>query len=185
MISDIILASNSPRRKELLSKLTCNFSVIPAVSEERSDAKDPCIFVVELAKQKAREVFCSHPDSLVIGCDTVVDLNGRILGKPSDKKEAENMLKSLSGQTHFVHTGACVLFAEKEISFCETTAVTFRKLTDEEIGRYVQSGAPMDKAGAYGIQECGFVEKYSGSHDNVVGFPTERIAEILENLYKG
>ncbi len=179
----VILASNSPRRKELLKKLV-DFSVQPAVAEEFSDATDPKQYATDLAKHKAREVSLQNKDAIVIGCDTVVDLDGAILGKPQDEADAFKMLSSLSGKTHFVHTGVCVLHGEKEACFCESTAVTFRQLCDEEIWQYVKSGAPMDKAGAYGIQECNFVQGFVGSYDNVVGLPTERLGEVLKNLYK-
>ncbi len=168
-----------------MGKITDDFRVIPACSEEFSNAVDPCVYVVELAQHKAKEVYSSHEDALVIGCDTVVDLNGNVLGKPTDEADAVRMLKELSGNTHFVHTGVCVLSNGREITFCETTAVTFRKLSDDDICRYVKSGGPMDKAGGYGIQECDFVEKFEGSFDNVVGLPTERLAETLEKLNKG
>ncbi len=182
-MSNIILASNSPRRKELLSKIVQSFKIVPAVLPENSDKTDPCSYVVELAQHKAQEVFEKYQDCIVIGCDTVVDLNGEILGKPTSKSNAVEMLKNLSGRTHLVHTGTCICCGEQKISFCETTAVTFRKLTEEEIVGYVNSGAPMDKAGAYGIQDCGFVDSYDGSYDNVMGLPTEKIAEILKKLY--
>lgn len=181
----IILASNSPRRRELLSKITENFSVIPSRLGEHSDAQKPEEVVMDLATQKAQSVYEAHPDALVIGCDTVVDLNGKILGKPSDYADATKMLQALSDCTHFVHTGVCVLCSDFKKVFCDTTAVKFRKLSSEEIDGYVKSGAPMDKAGAYGIQECGFVESYDGSYDNVVGLPTEKLFEILNCFLLG
>lgn len=181
----IILASNSPRRKELLAKLVKNFEVIPATSPEVSTTTDPVGCVKELAFHKAMEVHGQNRDALVIGCDTVVDCDGEILGKPHSSGEAMEMLSALNGRTHFVHTGVFMIYGRQMWLFCESTAVTFRNVPYEELDRYVQSGAPMDKAGAYGIQECGFVEKYEGSYDNVVGFPTERVAEILEKLDKG
>lgn len=183
MLKKVILASNSPRRKDLLGKIIENFLVIPARSEEFSNASNPRDYVVELARHKAAEVYASHNDCVVIGCDTVVDLDGEVLGKPTDEADAVRMLKNLSGRTHFVHTGVCVLCDGNDVSFCESTAVTFRKLTDEEIFSYVKSGGPMDKAGAYGIQECNFTESFNGSFDNVVGLPTEKLAETLQKLY--
>ncbi len=178
----IILASNSPRRKELLSKLVDDFEVIPSNSPEVSSATDPCAYVKELAFHKAMYVHTDNRDALVIGCDTVVDLDGRILGKPKDKEDATRMLRLLSGRTHYVHTGMFVIYRVRMFLICESTAVTFRNLTDKEIADYVDSGAPMDKAGAYGIQECDFVESYEGSYDNVVGFPTERAEKILKEI---
>ncbi|MCM1289818.1 MAG: Maf family protein [Corallococcus sp.] len=181
----IILASNSPRRKELLSKIVPAFDIIPSDEPEVSSATEPTAFVKELAFHKAMSVHAQNRDALVIGCDTVVDLDGQILGKPSTPECAKQMLHALSGRTHFVHTGTFIIYKTQMYSFCESTAVTFRTLTESEIDVYVSGGAAMDKAGAYGIQECGFVESYDGSYDNVVGFPTERIEEILNTLIKG
>ena len=179
------MASNSPRRKELLSKITANFEIIPSMEEERSDSTIPTDVVQDLAYLKATSVHASNPDALVIGCDTVVDLDGLILGKPHSPEHAKQMLHALSGRTHFVHTGACIIYKNQIYKFCDSTSVTFRQLTDIEIDSYVDCGLAMDKAGAYGIQECGFVNTYSGSYDNVVGFPTERISVILDTLMKG
>ncbi len=180
----VILASKSPRRKELLAKIISDFQIVPSTSPETSVESEPQKFVCDLASHKAKEVWQTHKDSLVIGCDTVVELDGKILGKPKDKNDAYSMLRNLSGKTHFVHTGVSILYGNNTHTFCESTAVLFRNLSQQEIADYVQSGAPMDKAGAYGIQECGFVESYQGSYDNVVGFPTEQVAKIIEK-YKG
>lgn len=181
----IVLASNSPRRKELLAKIVPDFEVIPSTDPEQSTATDPTAFVKELAFHKAMSVHASNRDALVIGCDTVVDLDGQILGKPSSPEHAKQMLRALSGRTHKVHTGAFVIYNTRMFLFCESTSVTFRHLSDAEIDAYVNSGAAMDKAGAYGIQECDFVQSYSGSYDNVVGFPTERIKDVLDTIIKG
>ena len=181
----VILASNSPRRRQLLGKILPQFEVIPAVAEEQSAATEPRTYAEELAVHKAKEVFSSHPDALVIGCDTVVDMGGSILGKPHDKAHAAEMLRMLSGKTHAVHTGVCMVWQKGEIRFCETTLVTFRRLDEQDISRYVESGSPMDKAGAYGIQDCDFATTWQGSYDNVVGFPTEEVRRQLQNIYKG
>ena len=138
----------------------------------------------ELACHKAVDVF-THTDcgkqsgAVVIGCDTVVDLDGEVLGKPKTADEAAEMLRSLSGRTHLVHTGYAVVSQGFVDVGVETTQVTFRKLTDEDVAVYVASGAPMDKAGAYGIQETDFVSDVVGSYDNVIGFPTEQINRLL------
>ena len=179
------MASNSPRRKELLAKIIKDFEIIPSTEEEQSSATDPTAYVKELAFHKAMSVRASNLDALVIGCDTVVDLDGEILGKPKTPEHAKEMLHALSGRTHYVHTGVFIAYKLKMYTFCESTAVTFKQLTDAEIDAYVNSGAAMDKAGAYGIQECGFVTHYDGSYDNVAGFPTERIRNILDTLMKG
>lgn len=173
------MASNSPRRRQLLAKILTNFEVIPAVSPEVCTATKPEEVVKQLAAHKAVEVWNSNRDALVIGCDTVVDLNGKILGKPRDVCEASQMLNSLSGKSHFVHTGLCVVCGSEKTVLCETSSVTFRELSQAEIDSYVASGAPMDKAGAYGIQECDFISAYGGSYDNIVGLPTETLAAVL------
>lgn len=180
----LILASNSPRRKELLSKLNYTFDVIPAGCEEYTNAADPADMVKELAVHKALDVYKQHPVSCVIGCDTVVDLNGKVLGKPHDYDEAVAMLTKLSGKTHKVHTGVCVMSARSIHLFADTSLVTFDELSDERIKAYVDTGSPMDKAGAYGIQDSGFVKNIMGSYDNVMGLPTERLAKVLQQLFK-
>lgn len=183
----IILASNSPRRKQLLAKIIDNFEIIPSTAPEVTSETEPKQFVMSLARHKATDVWQSHAASdkraaVVIGCDTVVELNSKILGKPKSRSNALEMLNTLSGKTHNVHTGVCIICGGEIYSFCETTAVAFRELSAQEMAHYVDGGGAMDKAGAYGIQECDFVENYVGSYDNVVGFPTERIAELLREL---
>ncbi len=179
----LILASNSPRRKELLTKLNYQFQVIPAVGQELSNAKLPADIAKELANRKALEVFRKNTDCVVIGCDTVVELNGKLLGKPSDSLQATQMLQDLSGKTHFVHTGVCIVYSKGVWLFTDTTLVTFKSLSQSQIDAYVATGSPLDKAGAYGIQDSGFVESVSGSYDNVVGFPTERVDKILQQIF--
>ena len=181
----LILASSSPRRKELLSKLGYPFEIIPSNCEEKTSATEPRDIVVELAKLKASEVYKLHPDSVVIGCDTVVDFGGVVMGKPQDRTDACRMLRALSGNTHFVHTGVCVLSPQGKWSFCDSTEVHFRKLTDDEIQAYVDSGQADGKAGAYGIQDDShFAASYTGDFDNVVGLPTYRVKVILDEIYK-
>ena len=181
----LILASNSPRRRELLSKLPYPFEVIPSGVEENITASDPTQLVQELAKLKASDVFSRHPDSIVLGCDTVVDFNGKIFGKPRDHADASAMLHALSGKTHYVHTGVCILSPVGNWLFCDTTAVTFRNLTGKEIADYIDSGEADGKAGAYGIQDDShFAASYDGDFDNVVGLPVYRVKEILEKILK-
>ena len=180
----LILASSSPRRRELMLKLGYPFDVIPAVGEEVSKAVQPTEVVKELASRKAEEVYAAHPEAAVIGCDTVVDLCGRILGKPRDRDDALAMLRALSGNVHYVHTGVCVLSPVGNWLFCDSTEVRFRRLSEEEIARYVDSGEAFGKAGAYGIQDSNFTESYSGDYDNVVGMPVYRLKTILETIYK-
>lgn len=177
------MASSSPRRKELLAKILPNFEIIPATAPEVSSATEPCMVVAELAEHKALEVWSRNRDALVIGCDTVVDLDGKILGKPCDAADAKRMLFALSGKTHLVHTGVCILCGDKKQVFCETSRITFRELSSEEIDSYIASGGSEGKAGAYGIQDCDFVKSYHGSFDNVVGLPTERLKQCLADKF--
>lgn len=176
----LILASNSPRRRELLSKLNYTFDVVPADCDEFTNAANPADMVKELALRKALNVYKKNNDCCVIGCDTVVDLNGKVLGKPHSYDEAVAMLTELSGRTHKVHTGVCVMSARSVHLFVDMSLVTFDNLSDERIMKYVDTGSPMDKAGAYGIQDSGFVKSIQGSYDNVMGLPTERLSKILK-----
>lgn len=183
-IMKYILASGSPRRKELLSKITTEFTVIPSDAVEVTTAAAPSDMCRELACRKALDIFNKLPvadrtDSIVIGCDTVVDLDGKVLGKPHSAQQATQMLQALSARTHKVHTGYCIVSANKVACGTESTLVTFRTLSEADIAAYVASGAPMDKAGAYGIQETDFVANYDGSFDNVMGLPTETLAKLL------
>ena len=181
----LILASNSPRRRELLSKLNYQFEVIPSNCEEVTTSVKPTDIVQDLAQLKAKEVFASHPDCVVIGCDTVVDFNGEIMGKPKSHADAYRMLHALSGNTHYVHTGVCILSPVGKWLFCDSTKVVFRNLSEKEIDDYIANGEADGKAGAYGIQDdsC-FAAGYEGDFDNVVGLPTYRVQQILSEIYK-
>lgn len=180
----LILASNSPRRRELLSQLNYPFEAISPDCDEQDDATTPENLVKDLAFRKAMTVHVDHRDDAIIGCDTVVDLDGEVLGKPKDRQDAVNMLTRLSGRTHKVHTGLFVICGVRMWLLCETTSVTFRPLTTDEITAYVNSGSPMDKAGAYGIQDTDFVTNIDGSYNNVMGLPTERLKKILESVMR-
>ena len=170
----MILASRSPRRKELLKELCPAFEVCPALGEEKTDFSLPaCEVVKSLAFHKAKEV-AALPSSLgaaVLGADTVVALDGRILGKPKDEEDAFEMLSALSGRVHEVFTGVCLLCPAGDAK--EKTAF---------IRAYIASGSPMDKAGAYGIQDGGLVRRIEGSYSNVVGLPLELLGEMLKDL---
>ena len=182
----IILASQSPRRRELLSVITTEFEVIPAVGEEKADRSlPPSEYVCALAEHKAREVAASHSDDIVIGADTVVAIGGEILGKPKDKQDAGRMLALLSGREHSVFTGMCILRHSMNILFCEETRVRFFDLTDNEIKDYIATGEPFDKAGAYGIQGIGalLVSGIEGDYYNVMGLPVGRLARELKKFY--
>lgn len=180
----VILASQSPRRRELLERMGFDdFLIRPARGEERMEpALAPALLVEELSRQKAREVAAgAEPGDLVIAADTVVAVEGRVLGKPRDRAEARRMLELLSGRTHTVYTGVTVRRGEEEQTEHEATKVRFRPLTGEEIAAYIATGEPMDKAGAYGIQALGalLVEGIQGDYFNVVGLPVCRLGRML------
>ena len=188
---DWILASASPRRKELFGEVIGQqFDIIPAKGEENTKGyTTPDLLVQGLARQKAEEVALlpQAKDKAVLGADTVVAFNGEVLGKPVDEKDAFRMLKALSGNTHEVYTGVCILYPltkreYKKINFSVCTKVKFYRLTDEQITAYIATGSPMDKAGAYGIQDGGLVEKIEGSFSNVVGLPVEACKKAVESL---
>lgn len=182
-MQNLILASSSPRRKELLENLHLQFEVSSSDVDESFDpVLTPGEIVKELAHRKANAVFNKHPDSYVIGSDTVVVKDGAVLGKPGSSKEAFTMLKSLSGTIHSVYTGVSILTPEKNaITFYEKTDVVFWELTDEEINSYIGTGEPFDKAGAYGIQGIGsmLVKSISGDYFSVVGLPVSRTVREL------
>lgn len=181
----IILASASPRRRELLERAGVNFEVIPASGEENRISDDPKEAVQQLARDKAVSVMHTIEDSadgtLVIGSDTVVVFENMILGKPHDIEDAVNTLKKLQGNTHQVYTGVSVLEKKNgvwtEHTFYESTDVTFYPVSDEEIRAYVATGEPMDKAGSYGIQGIFgiYVRGICGDYNNVVGLPAARL----------
>ncbi|MBQ8624437.1 MAG: septum formation protein Maf [Oscillospiraceae bacterium] len=181
----VILASKSPRRNELLKYITDEFEVIPSSCDETVPNGLDVFEVPEfLSVRKALDVAKSHPDSLVIGCDTVVIINGEILGKPKDIADAFNMLCRLSGNTHTVVSGVCLCLRGKTMSFSQHTDVKFYPLKEEDIIKYLQSGSPLDKAGAYGIQDGAalFVESISGDYYNVVGFPIAKLRLEIEKF---
>lgn len=179
----MILASQSPRRKELLGFIADDFRVIPAKGEEKiPNGVSPEQAVLLLSKQKAEEISAQYKNELVIAADTVVSVNGEIFGKPKDERHAVEMLKELSGRVHSVYTGVCVIFPDGAIeNFAEETKVEFYPLSDKEIADYAASGEPMDKAGAYGIQGKGAVniKGIVGDFYNVMGLPVGRLARIL------
>ena len=185
-----ILASQSPRRRELLSRLVADFEVIADDSEEiLIPEEEPSVAVQRLAQEKAKNVSNKIKyNAIILAADTVVVLDGKILGKPKDKEDAFRMLTDLSGNTHQVFTGVAVL--ETASGRCETVAemtkVRFRQLSEAEIQRYIASGEPMDKAGAYGIQQRGalLVEGIEGDYFNVVGLPLCRLGKLLREMFQ-
>ena len=178
-----VLASASPRRKELLSQILDNFIVDPAVGgEEVNMSFFPEDIACALAERKCDEVFARHTGSTVIGCDTIVVFCGEILGKPADAEDACRTLKRLSGKTHYVITGVCVRNKYKKLVKYEKTEVKFNQLTDSFIKSYIKSGSPLDKAGSYGIQDGGLVQRYYGSYTKVVGMPVQLVKNMLKEV---
>lgn len=183
----IILASGSPRRKQLLKQIGMDIDIcVSNVDETAFTAADPESYVKELAWQKAKEVGDRYPDSWTIGADTIVSIDDQILEKPGSTKEAKEMLNTLSNREHFVFTGFCIYQAGSGINRTATvkTGVTFKQLSPDEINFYVATKEPFDKAGGYGIQEVGafLVEKISGSYTNVVGLPLCELVREMEQL---
>lgn len=201
-MSQIILASASPRRKELLEQIGLSFEICPAKGEEIITKTKPEEVVMELSRQKAKEVasmvvtfgeqnkeITTPSDLLVIGADTVVAYGDKILGKPKDEADAKEMLTMLAGNTHSVYTGVTLILIDKsgkagELVFFEKTDVIMHPMTEEEIDRYIATGEPMDKAGSYAIQgNCAiYVKEIAGDYNNVVGLPIARIYQELKRI---
>lgn len=191
-MSEIILASASPRRRELLENMGLEFTVKVSDADESTVDKDvpPGIYVQELALLKAAAVakeIIKNREAVIISADTVVVNNGKILGKPQDDDNAREMLKSLSGKIHEVYTGFCVMRLSDAFTVCKDvcTKVKFKTLTDDTIERYIQTAEPCDKAGAYAIQGKGsmLIKGIQGDYFNVVGLPVSELAEILETEF--
>ena len=200
----IILASGSPRRKQLLTQAGFEFEICASQCEEKITSKDPQKVCMELSLQKALDVasmikaynkkhddIASDRDLIIIGADTIVSVDGEILGKPKDDEDAVSMLKKLSGKVHDVYTGVSFVFMSGdgrvgEHSFFERTGVSVYELDDEEIAAYVDSGEPLDKAGAYGIQGgfAKYIKEISGDYFNVVGLPVSRLYHELKEIMK-
>ena len=181
----VILASASPRREDLLKRLFEKFEIIPAdIDETLPDDIGLEFAPVFLAAEKGNAVAENHPDALVISADTIVVIDGVMLGKPKDRQNAIEMLKLLSGKTHKVITGCCIRKGELCSSFSQESLVTFYDLTDNEISSYVDSGAADGKAGAYGIQDGGglFVEKIEGDYYNIIGLPIAKLNREIQLL---
>jgi septum formation protein len=179
----IILASSSPRRKQLLSYIIEKFDVVPSSIEESASGM-PSQIVLRLAKEKARDVAGSYPEALVIGADTIVVLSESVLGKPKDEEHAKSMLKMLSGRKHKVYTGVAIVFNGSIYTDHCVTEVTFDSMTEEEIGEYIATGEPMDKAGAYGIQGFGakFIHSIEGDYFNVMGLPLNMLYRTMKMI---
>ena len=186
---NLILASASPRRKELLEQLQWEFVVQVSEKEELITSTKPDLVVEELSKMKAEDVFQQiEGDIIVIGADTIVAMENHILGKPKDKQQACEMLQMLQDASHDVYTGVTICMREgnqsKKITFHEKTTVTFYSMTDQEIRWYVDTKEPMDKAGAYGIQGLGgsYVKEINGDYNTVVGLPMARVYQEMKRI---
>jgi septum formation protein len=184
MNATLILASASPRRRELLAQAGYSFLVeASSVTEVRHGEEDAIRFATRLAREKAEDVFSRRPSAIVLGADTVVVCDGEVMGKPTDSADAARMLSLLSGRTHHVVTGVAVVWrAHAAEVAAEVTQVTMRTLAPEEIAAYVATGEPMDKAGAYAIQSYAarWIPRISGCYFNVVGLPLALVASMLE-----
>ncbi|MEA5136507.1 MAG: Maf family protein [Candidatus Fimivivens sp.] len=178
----LILASASPRRFELLKLITEEFSVVTSQADETlMPSVLPQEAVILLAKRKSEVVARRYPDDIIIGADTVVALDGRIFGKPSDHNEATNMLRTLSGRTHEVYTGICIWHKGMADCFSQVAKVSFAEMDEQEIADYVASNEPDDKAGAYGIQGLGarFISRIEGDYYTVMGLPVQALYQAL------
>ncbi len=176
------MASSSPRRKELLKDIFQNFETVSPKVEERFTYKRWGEIVKQLARLKAESVKDCYQGALIIAADTIVVSRGKMLGKPKDEIEAIEMLKDLSGSIHSVYSGVCIIYKDRRENFYDKAQVTFRKLSKEDIQNYVASEMPLDKAGAYGIQETDFAKKVKGSYSCVVGLPLEMLKEKLKKI---
>lgn len=184
----LILASASPRRRELLAQIGLRFEVIPAhIDETRRIAETPAAYVQRLALEKAHAVRVLHPEAFVLGADTTVAIDGDALGKPEDRADAERMLRALSGRTHQVQTALALLSPHSQRTALETTNVTFAPITEEELQHYLGGAEPYDKAGAYGIQgyAARWIPRIEGDYFNVVGLPLAVTVQLLRELGYG
>lgn len=184
-IYSLVLASQSPRRQELLKTLYVPFEIQPADLEEVSSQTDPRLLVEDLAFQKARAVAKDLSlNDVVLGSDTIVVLDNKVLGKPTSREHAREMLRSLSGRAHEVYTGVSIVAGSKNKNFSVETKVFFREISPELMELYLDTKESMDKAGAYGIQSyaLSFIERIEGSYSNVVGLPVDHLLVELQNF---
>lgn len=181
----IVLASSSPRRRELMNSITPDYLVEPStVDESGITAATPALLAQALAQAKCSDIAARHTADIVIGCDTVVDCDGQVFGKPKNREDAVRMLRALSGKTHAVHTGVCIQQKNKTHSFVTTSKVVFFTLSEQEIQFYADTEEPYDKAGAYAIQGRAalWLDKIDGDYYNIMGFPVSRVAAALREI---
>lgn len=187
-VYQVILGSASPRRKELMQHTFLNYQIVTSDLDEVSKCSNPVDIVQDLAFQKAKDVFSKVDGSknpFVIGADTIVVIDNKILGKPTSKEKAGDMLLKLSNRTHQVLTGVAFIWDQNEFTFYECTEVTFGNITNDLLDFYLSTGESMDKAGAYGIQGAalGFIENVKGSYSNVVGLPVDKVILNLKSIF--
>lgn len=181
---ELILASQSQRRRELFELIGLEYTCIPSNADENVAFSEPGQFVEELALRKAAAVKETHPGACVVGSDTIVWLDNEIIGKPRDREDAYRILRTLSGRTHTVYTGMAVLTDDSTLVCHETTRVTFEELSDELIWDYIDTGDPMDKAGSYGVQGLGamLVKKVDGCYFTVIGLSIPKLYQMLKTV---
>lgn len=179
----VILASQSPRRRELLKELISDFEIMAQNVDEVSTQRRPAKRAVELALLKLGSLPSLYADALAVSADTLVYRAGKFYGKPRDNEDARRILRELSGKKHYVYTGVAVYFKGRICTFADKSSVRFKTLSDDEIDAYIATGSPMDKAGAYGIQDKQAVVSYKGSYSNIVGLPVEKLKKLLNRLF--
>lgn len=181
----LILASASPRRSQLMRQIGLKPEIMPSLADEETEESEPDHLVMTLSCRKAKEAASRYKgEAVIVGADTVVSIEGKILGKPSSHREAVEMLSLLQGKVHQVYTGVTIIAGEKTVTFAERTDVSIYPMTEGEILRYTESGEPMDKAGAYGIQGkfAAYIQRIHGDYHNVVGLPVGRLYQELKAL---
>lgn len=181
----VILASRSPRRRQLLSEIISDFEVMAQDVDEVSAEKSPRRRAVALALLKLGSLPKEYADALIVSADTLVYRRGVFYGKPKDEADAKRILAELSGKKHSVYTGVAVYYKGSTHTVCDKSLVKFKNLSEREIDDYVAGGSPMDKAGAYGIQDSQVVDNYKGSYSNIVGLPKEKLIKLLDRITAG
>ena len=180
----IILASLSPRRKELMNKYFKNVKIVSLNTEEKTLKTKPEEIVMDLARQKMGNLNEEYLDDVVVSADTIVYFNGKVYGKPHTNEVAYKFLKELESNTHSVYTGVCVSYKGHVEIFYEKSLVKFNQMSDDEIKKYILECKPLDKAGAYGIQDKQVVKSYDGDYDNIVGLPIKRLVKVIKDMEK-